>query len=58
MNVEDAGTIAAQYGIRSIPTLLVFRDGEAVQQFVGVQSKDVLLTAIESALATEGAVAQ
>ena len=50
VNVDDAGAVAAHYGIRSIPTLIVFKDGEAVQQFVGVQSEVALVSAVEAAL--------
>jgi thioredoxin-like negative regulator of GroEL len=34
----------------SIPTLIVFKDGEAVEQFVGVQKKEDLMKAIDSYL--------
>jgi len=49
VNVDEAGQTAAAYGIRSIPTLIIFKDGKPVQQFVGVQSENQLITAIESA---------
>lgn len=41
---------AAKYGIRSLPTLLIFKDGEEVQRLVGLQRKPGLITAIESHL--------
>jgi len=50
VNVDDFPAPAAQFGVRGIPTLILFKDGEVVQQFVGVQQKDVLTGAIESAL--------
>ena len=53
VNVDDAPQIAAQYGIRSIPTLIVLKDGQSVQQFVGVQSESQLVDAIEGALLKE-----
>ena len=43
VNVDDEPALAAQYGIRSIPTLLVFKDGELVDQAVGVVPKQVLV---------------
>ena len=49
MNVDEAQQSAAQYGIRSIPTLIIFKDGKAVQQFVGVQQENQLVAAIENA---------
>ncbi len=42
VNVDDEPALAAQYGIRSIPTLLVFKDGQLVDQAVGVVPKQVL----------------
>ena len=42
--------MAARFGVQSIPTLIVFRDGKAVQQFVGVQTASTLLRALESAV--------
>ena len=50
MNVDETPQTAAQYGVRSIPTLIVFKDGESVQQFIGVQSETQLIGAIEQAL--------
>lgn len=38
-NVDDAEEIAAAYGIRSIPTLIYFKDGEVADKTVGVVSK-------------------
>lgn len=48
-NVDDGQQTATKYGIRSIPTLIIFKDGEVVQQFVGVQQEPELVSAIESA---------
>jgi len=42
MNVDEAPTTASQYGIMSIPTLILFNGGAAVEQLVGVQSKERL----------------
>lgn len=42
VNVDDEPDLAAQYGIRSIPTLLLFKDGQIVDQAVGVVPKRVL----------------
>jgi len=50
VNVDDHGAIAAQFGIRGIPTLILFKDGKGVQQMVGVQSESKLISAIESAV--------
>jgi thioredoxin 1 len=50
VNVDEGQTVAAQYGIRSIPTLIVFKDGQPLRQFVGVQSEADLVAAIEQAV--------
>lgn len=50
LNVDEGAQVAGKYGIRSIPTLIVFNDGEIVQQLVGVQSDTQLVSAIEQAL--------
>ena len=38
-DVEECEDIAAEYGIRNIPTILFFKDGEVVGKLVGAQSK-------------------
>ncbi len=50
LNVDEGQQVAGQYGVRSIPTLIIFKDGEAVQQYVGVQSEARLVSAIEAVL--------
>jgi thioredoxin 1 len=42
VNVDDEPALAVQYGIRSIPTLLLFKDGQIVDQSVGVVGKQIL----------------
>ena len=49
LNVDDAPAVAAQFGVQSIPTLLVLKDGRIVQQFVGVQQAPTLIAALEAA---------
>jgi thioredoxin 1 len=51
VNVDVAPSVAAAHGIQSIPTLMVFRDGQVVRSFVGVQSEADLLAAVEEAAA-------
>jgi thioredoxin 1 len=43
LNVDDAPSLAARYGIRAIPNLLVFRNGQVVAQQIGVVDKATLL---------------
>ena len=42
VNVDDHGAVAAQYGIRAIPTLLLFKGGQLADQFVGMMDKATL----------------
>jgi len=49
VNVDDAGSVAGRFGVQAIPTLLMFKDGNEVLRFVGVQPKEVLVDAIISA---------
>ena len=50
VNVDDAGAVAARFGVQSIPTLIVFKDGRPVKQFVGVQQAGTLVAALEAAI--------
>jgi len=49
LNVDDAPQAAQSYGVSSIPTLMVFKGGEVVDRFVGVQPKTRLQQAIDAA---------
>ena len=40
MNVDENPTTPAKYGIMSIPTLILFKNGEAVDKIIGARSKD------------------
>lgn len=39
-NVDENGELAQQYGIRGIPTMIFFKDGEAAKTLVGLQTKE------------------
>ena len=47
VNVDDQSGLASKYGIQSIPTLLVFKAGKVVEQFVGATTRDVLARLID-----------
>lgn len=49
INIDDSPNTAATYGVSSIPTLMIFKNGEVVDRFVGVQPKKRLQDAIEQA---------
>ena len=42
LNVDENNKTAAQYGIMSIPALLIFRDGKIVDQIVGAMPRNML----------------
>ena len=48
VNVDNHPTIAAEYGIRSIPSLLVFSQGKVQQQIIGVVRKNELTEALDN----------
>lgn len=49
VNVDDAGKVAQEYGIQSIPTLLLFKGGEVQQRIVGVKPKVQLQEMLDEA---------
>jgi thioredoxin 2 len=51
INVDQNPTTAGQYNIRSIPTMMLFKEGRPVETLVGAMSKDALLQRLNSHLA-------
>lgn len=49
VNVDEQNSLAAEFGIMSIPTLVILKNGRIVNKAVGVQSKEALLKMIASA---------
>jgi thioredoxin 1 len=47
MNVDENQDIAAMLGIRSIPTMIIFKNNMEIQRFVGVQSESTLSDAMD-----------
>ena len=47
VNVDEQGELAMQFGVMSIPTLLVFKGGELVQTAVGARPKDEILALLD-----------
>jgi thioredoxin 1 len=47
VDVDNNPAIASRYGIRSIPTLLLFKSGDVVEQIIGAASKQALLSKIQ-----------
>ncbi len=50
LNVDQNRSIAAQFGVMSIPTLIVFKGGEMVEQMIGAQPKENLLKVLQSVI--------
>jgi thioredoxin 1 len=42
VNVDDNGDLAAEFGVRAIPTMLLFKGGKVAEQFVGMMDKATL----------------
>ncbi|MCQ2174465.1 MAG: thioredoxin [Bacteroidales bacterium] len=47
-NADECGDLAARMGIRNLPTLLFFKDGELVDRLVGAQTKAQIVTKLEN----------
>ncbi len=47
LNVDENSSLAAQFGVRGIPTLLFFKEGKEVKRIVGAQNKSQLQKAID-----------
>jgi len=50
LDVDQFPAPASQFGVRGIPTLILFKDGDVAQTLVGVQQEETLVAAIETAL--------
>jgi thioredoxin 1 len=47
VNVDDYQNLAAQYGVRSIPTLLILKNGQVADQMIGAKSKRDLKASLD-----------
>jgi thioredoxin 1 len=50
LNVDESPQIASQYGVMSIPTIIIFKNGQPDQQVIGYKSKNDLKKMLEGAL--------
>ncbi|MBN1545794.1 MAG: thioredoxin [Syntrophaceae bacterium] len=50
LNIDDAPEVAEQFGVQAIPTLLLFMDGKERRRFIGLQTKETLMAAIDGSL--------
>lgn len=51
IDVDQEVELASRYGVMSIPTYLVLKDGQEVERFIGAQPKEAILSKLQSHLA-------
>ena len=51
LNIDEENALTAEYGVRAIPTLLIFKYGEVADQMVGLKSKRDLKASLDRVLA-------
>ena len=47
VDIEQAQNVAVRFGVQSVPTLVILKDGEKITQFVGLQREETLISALE-----------
>ncbi len=50
VNIDEQQALAAQFRIQSIPTLLIFKEGQVIEQMVGAKPKPALCTSLNNAI--------
>lgn len=50
LDIESASEIVQEHGITSIPTVMIFKDGEVVDKMVGVVGKQVILSVVDQSM--------
>ncbi len=53
VDIDKNGPLANRFGIQSIPTVMIFKDGQLMETFVGVQSKAALVNALSKYVALQ-----
>ena len=48
VNVDENGDLAVQFGVNTIPYLIIFKDGQKVADFVGMRQANVLIDALNA----------
>ncbi len=51
LNIDNCPELAGKYNVRAIPTLLIFKNGQVVEQMVGMKNKGALKTSLDNAAA-------
>ena len=47
VNVDDEGALAQKYGVTTIPTLIVFKDGKIINQSAGLKNKNAIIAMLK-----------
>ena len=47
VNVDEVKSLPQRFGVKAIPTLIIFKKGKEVQRFVGVQQPEILIKALQ-----------
>jgi len=48
VNIDEEGEVASKYGVSSIPTLILMKDGKEMKRFVGLRQEEELANAVKS----------
>ena len=50
INIDQHNSLPTEYGVQSIPTLIIFKDGKEIKRFVGLQSEETIIASLDQAL--------
>ena len=50
INIDQHNSLATEYSVQSIPTLIIFKDGKEIKRFVGLQSEETITESLDNAL--------
>ena len=50
INIDEQRELASSFNVQSIPTLMIFKDGEEIERFIGLQSEKLLCSHLDKAL--------
>jgi thioredoxin 1 len=53
VDIDANGSLANQFWIKAIPTIIIFKDGQAVEKLVGIQSRSALINALSKYVAVQ-----
>lgn len=53
LNVDDNKVISTKLGVRNIPTLILYKDGEELRRIIGLHSKEAVMSQVNNAIITK-----